>query len=215
MNNSIKVLIADDHALVRIGTKVVLERNYDLSQCDFASNGDEVIFKVQNNRYDLVILDINMPNTDALSLVKQVLSIRPDSKILMQSVNQQSLFAKKFLHIGAVGYIQKDISDEIELRKAIDKILSGKPYINEDVVEQLVKNLQSNSVENPFSSLTNKEVVILNKMLEGKSPQIICKETNLKNTTVSTHKKNILAKLGIDNTMDLFELANLHNYTFK
>src|SRR5215210_6817930 len=112
-----KFLLVDDHSVIRAGLKILIEDYMAHSVVDNAFDGDSAFEKVKNNEYDLLILDVNMPNTDSLGLVSNILAIKPDTKILMFSMNAEDNYAKRYLKMGAMGYIRKDES-EYEIKRA-------------------------------------------------------------------------------------------------
>jgi two-component system invasion response regulator UvrY len=203
------ILIADDHAIVRIGLKVMI-RNIDSSiQVEEAANGDEVIGKLKVRPFDLLILDINMPNTESFSLSGYLTREFPLMKILIFTINDEYTFAMRFLRLGVHGYLLKQTS-EGEMQNAIRKIMDGQVYISDSISAVISGQLVSPKTNNPFELLSDREFEVTLQILKGYSVANIAATLHLNKSTVGTHRCRVMKKLGVTNTVGLIELAKKH-----
>ena len=180
------------------------------SKIDEADDGDSSFEKIKKNNYDLLILDVNMPNTDSFVLVSNILALKPGMKILMFSMSDEEVYARKYLKMGVMGYIKKDEHVD-EIKKAITTVLNNKKYISPGLSQILIEDLHSNNPENPFDSLSPREFEIVQHLIRGESVAEICQKLTLHSSTVGTHKARIFEKLKCSNIIDLNLLAKVHN----
>ena len=207
------LLLADDHYIVKRGLKLIIQSFMPGSKIDEADDGDSCFEKIKNNNYDLLILDVNMPRTDSFVLVSNILALKPETKILMFSMNDEEVYARRFLKMGAMGYLKKD-EPEVEIKKAITTILNNKKYVSHGLNQILVEDLFNNNPENPFDILSPREFEIVQHLIRGESIARICQNFNLHSSTVGTHKARIFEKLHCSNIIDLNSLAKAHNIIF-
>ena len=203
-------LIVDDHDVVRSGLKNLLTDLYNFSEVHEAINGNTAVIKLKENEYDLVILDIQMPDTDTLGLVEYIHITYPQVKVLMFSMSAENIYAKRYLKAGAYGFISKDASLE-NITKAITVILSGKKYISEALAQKLAEESFSGKSENPFNELSPREFEIVSLLLQGKTLTEVSQILNIQTSTVGTHKARLFEKLGVDNILQLKEIATTYN----
>lgn len=204
-------LLADDHSVMRTGMKLIINNFLPHSNIDEADDGDSAFKKIKENNYDLVILDVNMPNTDSFGLVTNILSFKPQTKILMFSMNDEEVYAKRYLKMGVMGYVKKD-EPETEIKKAITTILNNKKYVSPRLSQIMIEDLHgNNNSENPFDDLSPREFEIVQHLIRGESMSEICNKLTLHSSTVGTHKARIFEKLKCNNIIDLNTLAKLHN----
>jgi two-component system, NarL family, invasion response regulator UvrY len=205
------LLLADDHSVIRTGMKMIIENFLPHVTIDEADDGDSAFKKIKANNYDLVILDVNMPNTDSLGLVTNILALKPGMKILMFSMNDEEVYAKRYLKMGVMGYVKKD-EPEAEIKKAITSVLNNKKYISPRLSQIMIEDLHSNNTaENPFDNLSPREFEIAQHLIRGESLAEICSKLTLHSSTVGTHKARIFDKLKCKNVIDLNSLAKVHN----
>ena len=204
-----KFLIADDHVIVRSGLKTIIKEMSPFAGFDEAVNGDQVIAFIKNNDYDAIVLDINMPETDSIALVSNLFAYKENSKVLIFSMNAESLYAKRFLKLGVLGYLVKE-SPANEIRKAIENVMSGTAYMSEDLKRYFYEDLMTRRTDNPFEKLSNREIQIAKYLLLGYSHSEIKHTLNLHSSTVGTHKIRFFEKLKIRNIFELRELAKLY-----
>lgn len=205
-----RFLIADDHSIVRMGLRLMLENKYAGVQMDEAENGAGIVDRIKEYKYDLLILDFQMPDTDAFDIINYLAVKDQDLKILIYSMASEKLYAGKLLKAGVKGFLSKETSN-LELLKAIEIVLNDEIYTS----EHLRVNSSNNSVEgaetpNPFADLSDKEMGVVNYLIQGKNTKEISTLSNLQMSTISTHKFRIFRKLNVANMVELIELAKEH-----
>jgi DNA-binding NarL/FixJ family response regulator len=209
------ILLIDDHYIVTTGLKMVIESFLAHSKIDTANDGDSAFQKIKNNNYDLIIIDINMPNTDSLGFIDNILSLRPETKIIMFSMNAEDIYAKRYFKMGAMGYLRKDAPID-EIKKAIGNVLNNKRYMSPELSEKLLLDLNSNrNTENPFDKLSPREFEIVQHLASGDSVSEISRKLNLHTSTIGTHKARIFEKLQCHNIIELNTLAKVNNIIFN
>jgi two-component system, NarL family, invasion response regulator UvrY len=205
-----KFLLIDDHVVVRSGIKLLLANIYKDSEIHEAKDGDSAMAFVKTNHYDFVMLDVQMPNTDSFALMEYFKENFPLLKVLVFSMNAESIYALRFIKAGAMGFISKEAPLD-EIKKAIDQVINGKKYISEEMLFVLAEGTSGNNNSNPFSSLSAREFEIVSMLLNGKTISLIAADLNLGISTVGTHKGRIFTKLKVTNLLELKELANSFN----
>jgi two-component system, NarL family, invasion response regulator UvrY len=205
-----KILIADDHSIVRSGLKLVIKEILPWADIDEALNGDEVISFIKKNQYALIVLDINMPDTDSISLVANLLAYRQDIRILIFSINPEALYAERYLKMGVKGYLNKNC-EGVELKRAIHSILEGKTFLSNSFKEHLRSDALPGEKDNPFKKLSDREMQVAKYFLLGYSYAEIQKILNVQTSTIGTLKMRLFGKLNIKTMFDLGELARLYD----
>jgi DNA-binding NarL/FixJ family response regulator len=206
-----KVLVADDHSIVRKGLIQLIEEMPEVSQIDESEDGSEVIEKVKSNQYDLLILDLSMPKKNGLDVLKDLKILNPNLNILVLSTYPEELFASRSLKAGASGYLTKNSAPE-ELVNAIRKVSAGRKYISSIFAESLADQFSEPNLL-PHQKLSDRELQIFQMLAERKTSQQICEVLSLSNKTVSTHKINIFKKMGLNSVTDLVMYALRNNLT--
>lgn len=204
-----RLLIADDHSIVRTGLKTVMKSICPFANFDEAVNGDEVIQLAKANAYDMMVLDINMPGTDAVTLISNLFAYKENPKILIFSMNSELLYAKRFLKLGVLGYLDKESAAD-EIKKAIELVLNGQQYMSPTLKKYVEEDSMAKKADNPFEKLSNREIQIAKYLLLGYSLAEIRKVLNLHSSTVGTHKIRFFEKLKIKNLFELRELIKLY-----
>jgi two-component system invasion response regulator UvrY len=204
-----KILIVDDHNIIRSGVKIMFTGELARFSFDEAADGDTAMSFIEQNNYSMIILDINMPGMSAQQIVQNTLTLYPESKILIFSMNAENIFAKPFLRMGAKGYIRKDEAAD-EIRRAIVTVLNNKRYISRELSENFAGELLVKQTDNPFDKLSPKQSEITRFLIEGKGLNEICNKLNLHSSTISTQKTRIFQKLNVKNVVDLYALAKMH-----
>ena len=209
----IRILLADDHAIIRAGLKTYIQNIIPDSNVEEAFDGNSTFEKIKDNDYALIILDINMPATDSFGLVSNILAIKPESRILMFSMNSEEIFAKKYLNVGALGYLNKDASAD-EIKHAINNVMNNKRYMSSSLMQSLTESALGKKAnnQNPFDLLSSRELEIVRHLMKGESVSQIGAYLNLHTSTVGTHKARILEKLNCKNVIGINELARVHNF---
>ena len=204
-----KILVADDHTIVRSGIKLIIKDIFPFAVVDEAGNANEVEASVRNKDYNLIILDIKMPETDPVALVSSLSACTDGNRVLIFSVSPDELYAKKFLKLGALGYLNKQSSPE-EVKKAIYNVLHGTLYTSQKVKELFLNDLKSKKTDNPFEKLSDKELLIAKYYLKGYNHTEIKKMLKLHSSTIGTLKTRLFVKLKIKSLVDLIELSRLY-----
>lgn len=206
-----KILLVDDHSIVRTGLKLLIDSNLEDSVVLEASNGDSAREQIRQNRPDLVVMDVSMPQTDTFGLVGELLELDPSLKIIMFSMNCEELYAKRFLKLGAMGYLNKEAPSH-EIKRAINTVLQNKKYISAELSEKLLRQLDSKKKsENPFETLSHREFEIVRFLVQGTSSSEISRNLNLHSSTIATYKARIFEKLKCNNLIELSNLAQIYH----
>ncbi len=205
----IRVLIADDHAIVRQGLRQVLSLASELELVGEAKNGWEVIEQVRAGSLDLLLLDMNMPGPNGVELIKRVREEAPRLPILVLSMHGESQIAGRAIKAGASGYLTKDSEPE-SLIAAIRQVASGGNYIEPAVAERLLFDAKPGDTEQPHLNLTDREYQIFLLLVQGRGVNEIGETLHISAKTVSTHKLHLMQKLGVDNLSDLVRYALKH-----
>jgi two-component system, NarL family, invasion response regulator UvrY len=201
-----RFLVADDHAIVRMGLKTLIKDLRPFAQVEEAAEGDTVAALVKKNDYDMLILDINMPDTDAMTLICNLLAHKEKIRILVFSMNSEVLYAKRLFKLGVLGYLDKE-SPSDEIRQAMESVLNGQLYMSPDLKTYLYEDMLEKKTDNPFEMLSNREIQIAKYLLLGYSVSEISKTLNLHSSTIGTHKLRFFEKLKVKNVFELEELA--------
>ena len=203
------ILIVDDHAIVRSGLKQILDTIGNITVIDEASTGDEALKKARSEFYDIIILDITLPDMNGLEVLKQLNSEQPDSRILMLSIHSEEQYAVRVLKAGASGFLTKASAPE-ELIKAVKKISENGIYISEALAGRLAKNLKSKTVNLPHESLSDREFQILLKIAQGKTIKEIAGELFISDKTISTYRSRLLLKMGMKSNSEITHYVNIN-----
>lgn len=203
-----KVLIVDDHSLVRTGIRLIIAKEYPNSYIDEAENEDECLSKIKQFSFDLVILDLNMPDSDSFRIVQYIINNHPNTKTLVITMNKEEVYALRYFQAGIKGYINKGCSND-EILNAIRIVLSGKVYISTNLMQIWAERQIDKTTKNPFDSLSNREFQIAYELINGKTMQEISENLCISVSTVSTYKGKLYEKLSIpiNNLAQLIELA--------
>lgn len=151
-----------------------------------------------------------MPGTDSFGLVTNIIAFKPKANILMFSVNAEEIYGKKYLQLGAKGYLSKTSSEE-EIKKALNNVINGKRYISTELSHAFTEEALGKKSENPFDNLSPREFEIIRYVIRGDSLAEICHKLNLQSSTVGTHKARIFEKLNCRNIIDINALAKVYN----
>jgi DNA-binding NarL/FixJ family response regulator len=202
----IKVLLADDHAILRGGVKEMLIRHLESVECGEAENAEQVLAQVREHPWDLLILDITMPGRSGLDILADLKLLRPELPVLILSMMPEDQFGKRALKAGAWGYLKKESAPE-ELIQAIHKVLSGGRYVSPTLAEKFARDLQGDSDRPLHEALSPREFEILVMIATGKAVGQIAEELHLSGTTVSTHRARILEKMNMTTNAELIRYA--------
>ncbi len=206
----IRILLADDHAILRRGLKALLEREADVEVVGEAADGRETLQQVEALRPDVVVLDITMPNLNGIEAARQIQAKGWGTAIIILSMHSDEGYVLRALRAGAKGYLLKD-TVEAELIRAIHAVTGGKAYFSPEVskllVEDYVQGMQQRGLEDSYDLLTPREREVLQLLAEGKSSKDIARLLDLSVYTVDTHKSNLMQKLSLHSMAELILYA--------
>ncbi len=204
-----RILIADDHTLVRAGLRRILEDEVDIEVVAEASDGAEAVSAAQQNEIDVAILDISMPKLTGLQAARRVLDYKPDVRVLMLSMHDNEEFLFEALRVGAAGYVLKS-SAESDLVGACRTAMRGEPFLYPDAVTALIRDHLERAREGesvPADPLTPRESEIVKLIAEGHTSREIAELLVISEKTVDRHRANVLEKLGMRDRVDLTRYA--------
>lgn len=198
-----RIIIADDHALIRKGLKEILQQVEGLVAIDEAQNGPELLLKVSENDYDIIVLDISMPGKSGLDVLKDLRYLKPEIPVLILSVYPEEQYAIRVLKAGASGYLTKSSAPD-ELVTAIKKIVSGGKYISAALAELLASEIKSGGViKQLHENLSDREFQVMKMLAVGKTIKEISEELYLSPKTVSTYRTRIYEKMKFSSKSEL------------
>src|SRR5213083_840080 len=202
----IKVVVVDDHAVVREGLKRIISENPGMAVTGEAGDGNEAIRVIQSEPCDVVLLDITMPDKSGLDVLKQLHAESPRLPILVLSMHSEDQYAVRVLRAGAAGYLTKE-SAPAKLVQAIRKVVRGGRYVSQSLAEKLVFDLDGDSTKAPHEILSDREYQVLCMIASGKTVTIIAEELALSVKTISTYRVRILEKLKMKNNAEMTRYA--------
>jgi two-component system invasion response regulator UvrY len=202
----IRVLIADDHAIVRGGLKEILAHHLEDVVCGEAENAQQVLAEVQRHSWDLLILDITMPGRSGYDILGDLEKMQPKLPILVLSMHAEAEYAKRVLKAGARGYLKKESAPE-ELIQAARKLLAGGRYVSSTLAEQFAQDMHESEDRPVHETLSAREFEILVMIGSGKTVSQIAEELHLSVTTVSTYRARVLEKMNMATTAELMRYA--------
>jgi len=206
-----KLLLADDHSLFREGLKQILSKYDKFNVIDEASDSNEVIEKISQDEYDLIILDISMPGPGIFETINHIKSLKPELKILILSMHPEEQYAVRLMKLGVYGYVSKDSAAD-ELVKAINIILTNNKYFNDKVIHAITTSMFNTNDINPEAILSNREFEVMCLIGKGKSLKEIGEQLFISEKTVSTYRTRILEKLRLKNNSELIKYAIVNKF---
>lgn len=206
----IRVLIADDHAIVREGLKQILAETSDILPVGEAADGHQVIEQVRQSGYDVVLLDISMPRATGLEILKQIKRDAPKVPVLILTIYPESQYAIRALRAGASGYLMKE-SSPAELVKAVRTVASGRKYVSESLAEKLAFDLEARSGAPAHESLSDREYQVMCGIASGRTVTELAEDLTLSVKTVSTYRSRILEKMSLKNNVEITQYAIRNN----
>jgi DNA-binding NarL/FixJ family response regulator len=208
----IRIVIADDHAIVREGLKRIVSAIEGMDVVGEAADGTQVMQRVRELDFDVLMLDLSMPGRSGMELIKLVRAEKPRLRILVLSMHQELQYAVRAIKSGASGYLTKE-SAPAQLEQALRKIAAGGAFISAEVAEQLALSAMPGSEVSPQESLSNREFEVFRLLVDGTTVTDIAGRLNLSVKTVSTHKANLMQKIGVGNQSELIRYALRHGLT--
>jgi len=205
----IRVLLADDHAILRAGLKEILAETGDIVVAGEATNGQEVLSLIRGGDFDLAVLDMSMPGRNGIELIKLVKAEKPNLRSLVLSMHSEHQYAVRAIRAGASGYLGKDSAAE-QLVAAIRRIAAGGAYVSSETAERLALDAGRAADALPHTLLSDREFQVFQLIVNGAAVGEIAKQLSLSVKTVSTHKTRILEKMGLANQTELIRYALEH-----
>ncbi len=201
-----KILIADDHAVVRQGLKQILAEEFKRALFGEAANAQQALERVWAQQWDVVVLDVTMPGRSGLEVLKEIKRSRPNLPVVMLSMHPEDQFAMRLLKAGAAGYMTKESAPE-ELVGAVRKAMAGGRYVSPALAEKLASFLISDIHTLPHEKLSDREFLILRLIASGKPVGAIARDLSLSVKTISTYRVRLLEKMGLTNNAELVHYA--------
>ena len=205
----IRILIADDHTVVRKGLRQILVEEFTNSVIDDVSNADDLIKKVILEKWDVVISDLTMPGKSGLEALQEIKKLQPELPVLILSIHPEEQYAIRVLKAGASGYLSKDTAPD-ELVNAVRRVLQGKKFITLSIAERIADSFHLDSEKLMHETLSNRELNVFKMIASGKSVSEIAESLSLSLTTVSTYRARIMGKMNMKNNASLTLYAIEH-----
>jgi two-component system invasion response regulator UvrY len=202
----IRVLVADDHTVVRRGVLQILAEAPDIVVTGEAASGHQVLQAVRENDYDVLVLDIAMPDGGGLEILKQLGGLKPGLRVLILSMYPEKQYAVRALKAGAAGYLTKESAPD-ELIAAIRHVAQGGKYITQALGEVLAAELGGRTQPEPHTTLSDREYEVMSRLAAGKTVSEIANELSLSVKTISTYRARVLEKLGLETTAEIIRYA--------
>jgi len=213
-NSKIRVFIADDHFVVRQGLLHVLNQNPDMEVVGEAENGNQVLERIKDLDVDVVLLDIEMPEKNGWEVMTQLKTLYPKLNVLMLSIFSEDHYGLRLIKAGASGYLTKANASN-QLHQAIRTVASGGKFISSALTEKLIEEFHSDTTKLPHEHLSKREFQVFCLIVSGKKNKEIAQELSVTMATISTHRANILEKMGLKNSSELLYYAFKNGFLQK
>ncbi|MEC8417942.1 MAG: UvrY/SirA/GacA family response regulator transcription factor [Pseudomonadota bacterium] len=205
----IKIILADDHELVRTGIRRILEDVSDFTIIAEAKNGEDAVQLCRKNAPDVVLMDVNMPGIGGLEATKKIVRMSENTRVICVSMHKESPIPLQVMEAGAFGFLTKDAEPE-EVIMAIHKVFGGQKYIDSEVANNIAVGKLSPSNNNPFDDLSSRELNIAQRLTKGQNVKDIANELSISAKTVNTYRYRMFDKLGVTSDVELTHLALRH-----
>ncbi|PTT54329.1 UvrY/SirA/GacA family response regulator transcription factor [Aeromonas sp. HMWF015] len=202
----INVFLVDDHELVRTGIRRILEDVRGIKVVGEAQSGETAVTFCRQHHPDVILMDMNMPGIGGLEATRKILRIRPDVRIIVLTIHSENPFPTKVMQAGAAGYLTKGAAPD-EMIQAIRLVHSGQRYISPEIAQQMALSQFASADENPFKSLSERELQIMMMITKGQKVTDISEQLNLSPKTVNSYRYRLFGKLGINGDVELTHLA--------
>lgn len=202
----VRVVVVDDHPVVRFGIKQLLGSVSDIQVVGEAGTGEAAVHLVREIKPDIVLMDLNMPGISGLVATHKLMRSNPKLKVIVLTFRDKAPFPKRLVRAGAVGYITKGASNE-EILKSIRKVMAGQIYITPDIAQRMALRQVSNSAKSPFTQLSGRELQVMLMVTRAQAIKDIAKKLCLSPKTIGTYRYRLLAKLNVSNNVGLTYLA--------
>ncbi len=206
-----KILIVDDHVIIRRGLKFILESNFGITEFyeTESCKGLKEILNSQNISH--MILDMQLNDGNVIEILSEIIQLYPNVKILVYTMSPEEIFGMRMINMGTAGYLNKQ-NNEKEVITALTLFFNGKKYYSPYIVEQMEKKKSADGGNDPFRELSEREITVMNYLLKGEGIKEISGRLNIKSSTVATFKARIFNKLGVSNVIDLKNLAEIYKF---
>jgi len=205
----IKIIIVDDHPIIREGVKQITAKTNDIIVIDEASNRTELKKILREKKFDVILLDISLPGQNGIEILKEIKENFPDTKVLILSIHTEMEYIRRCFMLGASGYLTKESAPD-ELVKAIRKVFNGGKYINYSIADSLSSYFQYETQNLLYEKLSSREYEVFLKIAQGKSIKDISSELYLSEKTISTYRSRILEKMNLKNNAEIIYYAIRH-----
>lgn len=202
----LRILIADDHAVVRKGLRQILLEEFPTAEIIDVADAEDMIKQVMLSDWDVVVSDLNMPGRSGLDALQQIRNSHPHLPVLILSVHPEEQYVIRVLKAGAAGYLSKDSASD-ELVKAIHRVLLGKKYISQTIAEKLATTFSGDPAKQPQEYLSDREFEVMKLLASGKTISEIAEMLSLSVTTVSTYRARVMTKMNMKTNADLTKYA--------
>ena len=206
----VKIMLVDDHDIVRTGIRLILEQITGVEIIAECADGHQAVLKAKELKPDVIFMDVNMPGLSGLEATRRITEYSADIRVIILTIHAENPFPKQLLDAGANGYLTKGCGAD-ELQAALNKVHAGGRYIGSDIAQQMALSmLPGGDGSTPFDQLTNREMEVMMMIVQGKKAKEIGHILNINDKTVATYKYRVLEKLGIQNEVHLTRLAIRH-----
>ncbi len=205
----IKVLLVDDHELVRTGIRRLLDDTSGIKVVGEADSGEEAFLQVRKLKPDVVLMDVNMPGIGGLEATRKLMQLDPSLKVIIVTIHTEEPFPTRLLEAGASGYLTKDCGIN-EIVNAIRAVIEGERYIGAEIAQQMALTMMPGATNSPFQILSQREMQVMMMVTQGQNVQQISDKLCLSPKTISTYRHRLFEKLNVDNDVELTRLAIRH-----
>lgn len=207
-----RIVIADHHPVIRKGISCMLKKSKDFSIVGKANNGDELFKSLKEEKPDILIMEIDMPQLHGINVLRTIKADFPETRVLIFSMHPEEIYALRSIKSGAAGYVPKTASTKVFL-KALKQIAKGGIFLNEDLTSTFTsRNVGESSAISRYKKLSSREIEVLNLLSSGKRNKDIANALNINEKTVSTYKTRLLKKLKVDNLADLINQSRMFQF---
>ncbi len=205
----IKVLLVDDHELVRTGIRRLLDDTSGIKVVGEADSGEEACLEARKLKPDVVLMDVNMPGIGGLEATRKLIQVNPSLKVIIVTIHTEEPFPTRLLEAGASGYLTKDCGIN-EIVNAIRAVIEGERYIGAEIAQQMALTMMPGAANSPFQILSQREMQVMMMVTQGQNVQQISDKLCLSPKTISTYRHRLFEKLNVDNDVELTRLAIRH-----
>lgn len=205
------ILIVDDHEVVRTGVRSVLQDIFNHATIYEAYDEKSALVLVKERNYHLIIMDVQMPNTDSFGFLEYIKLKDQNARVLVFSMSNETIYAKRFLKSGAMGFVSKS-TGLAELTKAVELVMNGRKYISENLSELLAQEFDADAKPNQFDLLSKREFEVAALLMKNKSINEIASILSINSSTVASHKARVLEKMNAKNITELIEIDNINRH---